>query len=125
MEIRATSLCNLQHNNVARQVARFCCAYFRTGNDEFDQAQRIILFAFTRLSPSYTVIFSTTCLAIAFASQIVGGVTRVISKFCMRKLLHEVELRSTSRNGLQQLATSLQALLHCAFFCELIHSARA
>ena len=28
--IRATKLCNLQSNNVARQVARKCCPYYRT-----------------------------------------------------------------------------------------------
>jgi len=30
--IRETLLCNLQRNKVARQVARFCCPYYRTLN---------------------------------------------------------------------------------------------
>ena len=31
--IQATKLCNLQSNNVARQVARKCCPYYLTLND--------------------------------------------------------------------------------------------
>ena len=55
--IRATKLCNLQSNNVVRQVARKCCPYYRTLMSSSSKSSQFFKLSFVYTNTQNQVFF--------------------------------------------------------------------